>query len=69
MSFAAPHSLWRVNLANMAYLRPIFAGSWLFSGSFSVRRAQLSCCSGQLLAHDVDIGQGELAENLLAVFV
>ena len=69
MRFAAPRSLWLVNLANMVNLRPILASIWLFSGSFSVQRAQSSCCSGQLLAHDVDIGQGELAENLQAVLV
>ena len=49
--------------------RSIFAVKWAFSGPFRVQWAQLSCGSGQLLAHDVDVGQGELAENLLTVLV
>lgn len=69
MSFAAPLSLRCANLANIVDFRPISVGIWLFSGPFPVLRAQLSCSSGQLLAHDVDIGQGELAENLLVVLV
>jgi hypothetical protein len=40
-----------------------------FSGHSPVLRAQLYCGSGQMLAHDVDVGQSELAENLLAVLV
>jgi hypothetical protein len=69
VSFAAPRSLRCANLANIVDFRPISVGIWLFSGPFPVLRAQLACSSGQLLAHDVDIGQGELAENLLVVLV
>lgn len=67
--FAFTRSFWRVNLGNMTDFGSIFARIWLFPGLFSVRWAQRSCGSRQLLAQDIDIGQGELAENLLAVFV
>lgn len=47
----------------------MFAGVCLASGPLRALRAQLSCGLDQLLAHDVDIGQSELAEDLLAVLI
>jgi hypothetical protein len=54
------------DVAGFQLICPYFPASF---ERLSVQQAHLSCRLGQSLAHDVDIGQGELAENLLAVLV